>query len=211
MDRRGWIVAGVLATGLGASGQEESAGPPPPAGVVACVPGHCAHRSILSRRRCKRRLQEAALGFPEEFERAPLGASLYAAMKVQVGNGEAARLVVLDVDFAPGGVRLTARGAERLAEAGATLPRSFEPIVVERTADADLDERRRAAVVVALAGGPLPIPDGRVVVGRPIARGLRGEEALIVDRTNLRRTEAKGPPLNQDAGSTASGATAGRP
>lgn len=161
----------------------------------ACTPGRCVHRGPLARRRCKRHLQEAFLGFPEEFERPPLGAVMHAVNAVQVDRGEAAGMVFYQFDFVSGTTRLNVRGIDKLGAIAARLPATFHPVIVERTGLPALDDRRRAVVLEALASGPFPVPAERVVVGPPIARGLRGEEAAIIHEGSLIRIQQAGPPV----------------
>lgn len=168
--------------------------PSPPAAVRGgCTPGHCTHRWAIARRRCKRHLQEVFLGYPEEFERPPLGAMMHAANSVAVGNAEAASMIVRPFDFHSGTARANLRGRDKLREIGTRLPTSFAPVIVERSRDAALDETRRAAVLAALSDGPFPIPPERVLIGPSISRGVSGEEGLIIHGTELRRTETAGP------------------
>jgi hypothetical protein len=126
------------------------------------------------------------LGFPEEFEARPLGASVYQNYDTHVANGEAARMVLYQYDFLPGGEGLNYRGLDRVAQIQALLPRNAFPVVIERTPDCpQLAEGRRAAVLNALGHGPFPIPPERVVIGPPIALGLQGVEAEILYRNQL--------------------------
>ena len=175
---------------------------PPPATVRGCTPGHCRHRSGLARRRCKRRLQEAFLGFPEEFDRPPLGARLHEANFAQVRNGEAAASTFYEYDFEPDGARLNVRGRDKLATISARLPMTFDPVIVERTGRS-IDESRREHIFTSIAAGPFPIPPSRVLVG-PVARGLRGEEAERINVTALSRTALGGPPIRDSISSSAS-------
>jgi hypothetical protein len=167
--------------------------PAPPKVRGGCTPGHCTHRLAIARRRCKRHLQEVFLGYPEEFERPPLGAMVHAANAVAVGNAEAAALTLRPFDFKSGTARLNRRGKDKLREIEARLPISFAPVIVERSEDDALDQSRRSAVFTALGDGPFPIPAERVVVGPSISRGVSGDEGLIIHGTELRRTELTGP------------------
>jgi hypothetical protein len=137
--------------------------------------------------------QDCFLGFPEEFHEPPLGHSVYAAYKTQVANGAAARMVLYRYDFVDGCGLLNPRGKERLAEIAALLPHTFFPVVIEGCAPG-LDESRRLAVLEELGRCPFPIPPQRVVVGRPIAVGLSGTEALLVYQNLLFQTRRQGAP-----------------
>lgn len=176
--------------------------PPAASGPVAptsskvgggCTPGHCTHRLAIARRRCKRHLQEVFLGYPEEFERPPLGAMMHAANAVAVGNAEAASMTLRPFDFKSGTARLNRQGNDKLREIESRLPISFAPVIIERSRDDALDQTRRSAVLAALSEGPFPIPPERVLIGPSISRGVSGEEGLIIHGTELRRTELTGP------------------
>ena len=205
MDRRGWIVAGALAAGLAAPARAQEALPmeatpgpgPAEAPDPGCSPGRCSHRTFFSRRRCKRHLQEVFVGYPEEFERPPLGAAVYAASKAQVGNGEAARMVFSARDFQPEADALAPSGVDRLASVRALLRINFAPIVVEETGDPALDASRRAAVLARLnQQTDFGVPAQRVVIGPKIALGMSANEVEIVRQTRLSRTASRGPALN---------------
>lgn len=136
------------------------------------------------------------MGYPEEFEEPPLGASLYAHDKTQIANGEAARMVLYRYDFEEGRDQLNRRGMDQLAKIAALLPGNFFPVVIEPTASQpELDESRRQAVLHELNLGRFPVPAERVTVGRPIAAGLSGQEAMIVHGTLLINTTRGGPPI----------------
>lgn len=187
---------------------EAVAPPPVVAGAPTCTPGHCSHRSILARRRCKRHLQEVFLGFPEEFERPPLGAMLHDVNVAQVRKGEAAALTLRAYDFTAGSASLNTRGTDRLAAIASRLPVTFAPVIIERSGDMALDAKRREMVLDALADGAFPIPNQRVVIGPSPSHGLRGDEAVILHQGLLFRTETFGPPV---ATGTTSSAPAGIP
>jgi hypothetical protein len=173
----------------------------PPAG---CVPGHCTHRTFIGRYRCKRHLQEAFLGFPEEFDRPPLGAMMHTLNATAIRNGEAAVMVFYQYDFEPGTTTLNMRGRDKLAEIARLLPANFYPVVIERSRDYALDDVRRKAIFGALASGPFPIPNERVVVGPAIARGMLGEEALIIHQSTVTRVSQTGPPIGSGSDSSSS-------
>jgi hypothetical protein len=130
---------------------------------------------------CKRRLQECALGFPEEFNEWPLGSSIYAHGRTQVANGNAARMVFYHYDFVEGTSNLNVRGRDKLAKMAPLLPATFNPVVVERTPlTPGLDEQRRAGLLAAVSGSRFPVPPERFVIGPPVSAGLAGFEAIFV-------------------------------
>jgi len=152
---------------------------PPPA--CTCGELHGLSRWWWHKTQCKRHLQEWALGYPEEFNEWPLGASLYAHGRAQVANGNAARMVFYHYDFVEGTNQLNVRGRDKLVKVAQMLPATFFPVVIERTPSTPgLDEQRRAGLLAELSGSRFPIPPERVVIGPPIAAGLTGYEAIFV-------------------------------
>jgi hypothetical protein len=138
-------------------------------------------------------LQEAALGYPEEFNEWPLGSALYAHGRTQVANGNAARLVFYHYDFVEGSNQLNVRGHDKLAKIAHLLPSSFCPVVIERTPSTPgLDENRRGVILAELSGSRFPVPPERVVIGPPIAAGLAGFEAVIVYGNQLNALSSGG-------------------
>jgi hypothetical protein len=138
-------------------------------------------------------LQECAIGYPEEFNELPLGKRVFEHATTQIANATAARMVLYDYDFLEGSSRLNLSGQDKLDEIAAKLPTNFFPIIIERTPKTPgLAQARQAAVLAALASGPFPVPRERVVVGRPIANGLSGQEAILVNFNQLGLTAAGG-------------------
>ena len=141
---------------------------------------------MLHRSHCKRCLEEKILGFREEFNEWPLGASLYANCQVQVGNAEAARMTFYHYDFVDGTDKLNLQGLDKLQEIKATLPTNFAPVLVERTpARPALAEARRAMLLADLSRSQFPVPAERVVVGKPVPIGRSGSESAIISLNQL--------------------------
>jgi hypothetical protein len=131
--------------------------------------------------RCKRALQEFAAGFPEEFNEWPLGSSLYAHGRLQVANGNAARMVFYHYDFEDGSPQLNVRGRDKLAKIAPLLPATFNPIVVERTPTTPgLDDQRRSLLLAEMSTSRFCIPPERVLIGPPISNGMAGVESIFV-------------------------------
>jgi hypothetical protein len=173
---------------------------PPEMHGASGVPAAPAPKSFLAR--CKLRLQKCFLGYPAEFEAPPLGAVIRQHFETQVANGDAARMVLYEYDFVPGGEALNCRGRDRLAEIRHMLPRNAFPVVIERTPGfPPLAEARRMSVLGELAAGPFPVPVERVVIGPPLATGLAGVEAEVIYRNLIDNTQSRG--MGQDAGGTA--------
>jgi hypothetical protein len=133
------------------------------------------------------------VGYPEEFKEPPLGYFVYLHGRTMVANGEAARMVLYDYDFLPAAAGLNHRGKYQLAKIVAMMPCNFFPLIIQETpCSPELAEARRLAVFNELAKQPFPVPPERVVVGLPIAIGLRGAEAEQINRNLMANTEARG-------------------
>jgi hypothetical protein len=146
------------------------------------------------------------LGYAREFEAPPLGYFLYLHGQTEVANGEAARMVLYHYDFVEGSDQLKPRGKYQLAKITALLPLNFNPLIIQATPEAPaLDEARRVAVVRELAVGSFPVPPERVVIGRPPAIPLQGDEAERIYRNLLLNTEAGGLRATGGGGTTGPG------
>jgi hypothetical protein len=181
---------------------------PPSPPCVSPQPVHVSRDAERQTRRLRRRFhwQEHFLGYPEEFVAPPLGASVYANNRTQVANGEAARMVLYDYDFVEGTNQLNLRGQDQLNKILSRLPLNFFPVVIERTPRTPgLDETRRLAILSQIARSPFPVPAERVVVGPPIAAGLRGQEAQVTHNLLLNRTAQAGPPVSSGGGFSSTG------
>jgi hypothetical protein len=141
----------------------------------------------------KYRLHDCFLGFADEFVPRPLGASLYAFGNTHVANGEAARMVLYNYDFVENSDQLNLRGRDQLAKLMPLLSSSPFPLVIERTPNAPgLDDSRRIAVFNELGRMSVALPVERIVIGQPIALGLRGVEAEIIYSNLLLQTQSGG-------------------
>src|SRR5262249_52957800 len=67
-------------------------------------------------------LQAHMLGYPKEWEAQPLGAATYAAYRIHVSEGDAARMVLHHYDFEEGGDKLKQRGMDQLIKMTGMLP-----------------------------------------------------------------------------------------
>jgi hypothetical protein len=142
--------------------------------------------------RCKWRFW-ACLGFESEFEPQPLGASVQATYRAHVANGVAARMVLYHYDFVENTAALNIRGQDHIAEIAAMLPHYGFAVIIERTPSRpELAESRRLAVLTQLGRAGVAIPPERVVIGPPIANGLRGGEAEIIHQNLLNQTRERG-------------------
>jgi hypothetical protein len=237
MPTRGWklrIAAGLLlsaasgSTALAQGGREAStdlevmpsrvpAGTSQPPGMI--LPnGHaeqgwsndnCSDCGLSKWQRMKRNLQRSFLGDPREWQAPPVGYWLYMNNRVQVSNGDAARMVLYHFDFCEGSDQLNLAGKDKLARIAGLLPKNAFPIVIERTPDnVQLAEKRRVAVFNELAHWPFPIPAERVIVAVPYAKGLNSIEAPVIANTLYTNTQSQGTAYSQGTGG-ADGGTAG--
>lgn len=177
-----------------------SANPAAPAAAAPAsmpAPASCSSGRPVQRlsfwTRSKQKFQECFIGHPGEFDAPPLGHFAYLHGRTQVANGEIARMTLYHYDFVDGKAELNARGRYQLEKIAGLLPTNFAPVVIEETANAPgLDEARRLAVFTALTQNRFPVPQERVVVGRPISDGLRGREAEIIHTNMLNHVRAYG-------------------
>jgi hypothetical protein len=138
-------------------------------------------------------LHDCFLGFYDEFIPRPLGSSVYAIANTQVANAEAASMVLYNFDFIENSEQLNLRGKDQIAKVTHLLTASPYPLVIERTPYAPgLDQARRVAVLNELGQAGVNVPVERVVIGQPIALGLRGPEAEIVYQNLLINTQSGG-------------------
>jgi hypothetical protein len=133
------------------------------------------------------------LGFEAEFEPVPFGASVHTIYRQHVENGEAARMVLYHYDFVDNTATLNTVGQDQVAKIAALAAQNGFPVIVERTpSNPKLAEARRLTVLKQLGQGGAIIPAERVVIGAPIANGLRGAEAEIIYQNLLSQTRERG-------------------
>ncbi|MCY2986396.1 MAG: hypothetical protein NTY19_00770 [Planctomycetota bacterium] len=139
----------------------------------------------------KSHMQWSHWGYPEEFQKVPIGTSFRANRQVQIANGQAAGLVLYRYDFCDEtgleGPGLNAHGQKRLylmlvqCRLG-----GGHPLVIERTPDnPQLDLARRNFVLKVLNDARV---SSAVVVGEPLAKGMPGAEALLLGTSVLGQT-----------------------
>lgn len=195
------VAGGLLAAWAGTPARGQVVAPPAvPVEVPApCQGGHFGHRPWW---RAHYRVPMAP----------PLGARVYAANRTQVAQGTLARMILRDYDFLEGTTTLNELGRGRLARIVAQRSLEAGPIFVEATPrHPGLDEARRAAIAEALAAAAPAIPAEQLVIVRDAAIGLDGAEALAIDRAQLYRVMAEGPPVgaSTDAGGIVGGGSGG--
>jgi hypothetical protein len=159
--------------------------------------------------RAKPCLQYSHWGYADLFEEPPAGAALYAHKRVQVMLAMRARLALYRYDFydeATGkAAELNPHGQQRLTSI-ARISHCFglQPICIEPVPERpELNDARRDHVLEQLQQSSFAVPDEWVVVARPDAPELAGEEAVEI-HTNMLKQTVSGP-----KGSSGSGQTSG--
>jgi hypothetical protein len=84
---------------------------------------------------------------------------------------------IYQYEWSADAAKLSTFGQEHVAQIAQCLPQVPFPVVIEASTDPHLNELRRMAVLEALANYHVPIVPERVVLGRPEAEGLYGQEA----------------------------------
>jgi hypothetical protein len=133
------------------------------------------------------------LGLEPELQSEPLGASVDATYRNHVANGIAAGLVLYRYDFVDNTANLNTRGQDQVARIAALLAHNGYVVIVERLpSNPKLAEARRLAVLNQLLRSGIRLPPERVVIGAPIANGLRGVEAEVIYQNLLSQTHERG-------------------
>jgi hypothetical protein len=102
-------------------------------------------------------------------------------------------MVLYHYDFIGNTAALNTHGQDHVAKIGALLAHNGFPVIVERTPlNPALAEARRLAVLNQFGREGITLPPGRVVIGAPIANGLRGAEAEIIYQNLLSQTRERG-------------------
>jgi hypothetical protein len=107
----------------------------------------------------------------------PRGSHVQAINELQAGKAEADDFVIYQHEWKHGGVELGPAGRRHLETIAQRLPQETFNVVVETSDDANLDERRREAVLSRLAALGLIGVEARVLVGRSAAEGLSPADA----------------------------------
>lgn len=115
--------------------------------------------------------------------------------------------VVYQYEWSADGTKLTQFGQEHLARIAQGLPQVCFPVVIEPVSDQRLNEIRRMAVLEWLANCHVPIAPERVVLARPEAEGLYGQEATAVSSGMLGNQGGGGGAGGTTGGATGGGAT----
>ena len=151
-------------------------------------------------------------GYPQYFDERPFGTYNNLSTQAQISQGAIDQLVLYQYDFEDYSFQLRPRGYRQLQAIHARMEWLGQPLIIEETADRQLDEQRAAEVVRKLQDiGMAPeIAVDRVRIGAPTAFGLargggpqRRSEPEMIWRNQLLNTEQQGrTPLGGADGST---------
>lgn len=151
--------------------------------------------------RHKAHCRDKLWGYPEEFVPAQLGAAVADNISRQVARAQEARMVVYQYDFLPMSYELKPRARMALAKYGEWASHGAGPIFIEPTlGHPDLDEARRLAVWRELQCGPFAIPPELIAIGCSEILGVRGGEALLIDKNLMMQTSARGTAMGGGGG-----------
>jgi hypothetical protein len=110
----------------------------------------------------------------------PNGTYLCQWTHAQTACADRDRFVIYQYEWSADATKLTQNGQGHVTRIAQTLAQVSYPVVIEVSTDPHLDEMRRMTVLEALANCHAPIVPERVIIGRPDAEGLYGQEAAGV-------------------------------
>jgi hypothetical protein len=132
-------------------------------------------------------------GYPGEFQRPPLGASVQYYREQQKLNGRLARMALYEYDFISGTAELKPRGREHLARISDWLPQTPGEIAIEPTREGvELDEARRQAVYQELATLPCGVALVNIRTARRRHPGLDPDSSQLMFQNRLQQTKSRG-------------------
>jgi hypothetical protein len=117
---------------------------------------------------------------------APAGANVNSVVQSQIDGAMADRFTVYRHEWANDGDIPGDYGSRHLDEIARRIDETDHPVLIERDADNQLNELRRDYLVRYLAARNITQPDRRVIVGRPTAPGISGDEAIEIYANNKR-------------------------
>jgi len=149
-------------------------------------------------------------GYPEEFVRPPLGASVQNFRDQQKLNGRLARMALYEYDFIPGTAELKPRGRDHLARIAEWIPQTPGEISIEPTREGtELDEARRQAVFQELATLPCGLAMVNIRTARRRHPGLDAPSGLLINQNRMQQTRVRGVNSAGASGAASTGGTAG--
>jgi hypothetical protein len=119
-------------------------------------------------------------------------------IQAQKARAEQDDFVIYEYEWSYDGITLTPNGQKHVVRIAQQIQQSPWLIVIEPTADDQVNLARKAAVLDALAKSGVAIAADRVILGHPEAEGLYGQEALGITARML-RTGVRGQGLGGGA------------
>jgi len=165
--------------------------------ACCCTPGPLGPLGRWWHYRAKPRLQASHWGYAENFHERPFGTVVREHLQAQVFNGLADQMVLYQYDFsdgpAPAVSQLNPRGRERLRELARMSNEMGLPITIERARNnVVVDHAHRRAVLRELDRQGIRLSPEMVVVAKPRAFGIGGEDAEIMFSNLLEQTRSRG-------------------
>lgn len=135
----------------------------------------------------------------------PLGGAMQAYMHTHIASGQQTRLMLFQYDFvndpAQDLSQLNAAGQRKLARLASLLQQAGNVGLEPSRFGASITAARRSAVADYLAGTlGIPMSAEQVEVRQPESSGLRGVEAIVIDRAQIQNTSAQGAPVGNASG-----------
>jgi hypothetical protein len=132
-------------------------------------------------------------GYPSEFQRPPVGASVQYFRDQQKLNGRLSRMALYEYDFIPGTAEIKPRGREHLARISEWIPQTPGEISIEPTREgAELDEARRQAVYQELASLPCGVALVNIRTARRRHPGLDPDSGQLIFQNRMQQTKMRG-------------------
>lgn len=175
---------------------------------LECEPRQTRFQQWREQHRAKWR--DKMWGYPSEFQKPPLGASVQHYREQQKLNGRLARMALYEYDFIPGTAELKPRGREHLARISDWLPQTPGEIAIEPTREGvELDEARRQAVYQELATLPCGVALVNIRTARRRHPGLDPDSGQLMFQNRLQQTKSRGVSETGNGGAFGSGMNGG--
>jgi hypothetical protein len=153
--------------------------------------GDCGHGNCGACSGCLRRRPPPTVCYRDR----PFGWPVRNVNQMQVARGLQDQMVLYDYDFQEGANadQLSSQGRHQLEKFAQWVASCGFPVVIQPSEGRpELEAARQAHVAMELAAMTPAATENSVVVARPRAPGLRGQEALIIDSNLIRQTQARG-------------------
>jgi len=149
-------------------------------------------------------------GLHERLFSPPVGSALRHNIARHRARGRAARAVLYGYDFEPGSSKLNQHGYEQVQKMADWVTNSGVQVVVEYSPDSpDLAANRRQIVITHLRDLGIADASDYVMVGRPLAPGLKPIESQIIYQKLLGRLAGGGAQQTSGNAGSAGGSSGG--